>query len=283
VARLIQKKRRLIELLNERKQAIRDRAVARGLYSDGRTRSTGIAWLGDICESFDLRRFKFVTRINAGQVDPREAQYRGMILIAPNHIEKQTGRILHEETAAQQGADSGKYLATKGQVLYSKIRPALRKAAIAPRDCLCSADMYAMSPDPMQIRADYLVLLLLSRPFTRFAIDCSMRVAMPKVNREALGDAWLWFPGLREQDEILRSIAAACRPLDDAINRALREVELLREYHTRLVADVVTGKLDVRGVSLPASEPAAALPDDAEADDDVPSDDLAAAPEEAEV
>jgi type I restriction enzyme, S subunit len=69
---------------------------------------------------------------------------------------------------------------------------------------------------------------------------------MPKVNREALGDCWLWFPDLERQDEILRSVDRSSRPSTMARARTEAEIALLKEFHARLIADVVTGKLDVR-------------------------------------
>ena len=254
VNRLIKAKRRLIELLHEQKQAVIHRAVTVGLDGDAPRKLSGVDWLGDIPAHWKLRRLKFLTCISSGQVDPRQEQYKDYILIAPNHIESGTGRILAEVTAATQGADSGKYIAQAGQVIYSKIRPNLRKAAIAKTICLCSADMYPISPSASELRSEYFLLLLLSKPVTRYVVDCSMRVAMPKVNREALGDCWLWYPNLKEQDRILAFLPQELAPLNVAIDQARREIELIREYRTRLIADVVTGKVDVRGVAFPVSE-----------------------------
>jgi hypothetical protein len=76
-----------------------------------------------------------------------------------------------------------------------------------------------------------------------------MRVAMPKVNREALGNCWLWLPPLDEQRSILGAISRETLPIDGAITRAKREINLIREYQNRLIADVVTGQLDVREAS----------------------------------
>ncbi len=246
IERAIRAKKKLIALLNEQKQAIIHRAVTRGLDLVEPLKPTGIPWLGDIPKPWTLKRFKFIAGINSGQVDPRQLPYRNMVLIAPNHIQIGNGRLLRQETAAEQGADSGKYLVSRGQVIYSKIRPNLRKATIAPCDCLCSADMYPISARADEMSAEYLLLLLLSQPFTKFAVDCSMRVAMPKVNREALANCWLWYPDLTEQSMILEVISRESRPFDNATARAEREIGLLREYRTRLTADVVTGKLDVR-------------------------------------
>jgi len=257
VRHAIRARQQLIKLLTEQKQAIIQRAVTRGLDPSVRLKPSGIPWLGDIPEHWTLKRFKFLTRIASGQVDPREPKNRGRILIAPNHIESGTGRITHLETAQEQGADSGKYEVHQGQIIYSKIRPNLCKAAIAPMDCLCSADMYPIGVRETELRTAYVLRLLLSAPFTKYAVGCSLRVAMPKVNREALGECPLWYPNLEEQDAILQFLERATSPLDVAIGAARRGIDLLREYRTRLIADVVTGKLDVR-------DAAAHLPDEPE-------------------
>ena len=76
-----------------------------------------------------VRLLDTVTIAN-GQVDPKLAPYRTYPLVAPNHIESETGRIIEYETAEQQNAISGKYLVEKDDVIYSKIRPGLRKAAM---------------------------------------------------------------------------------------------------------------------------------------------------------
>jgi type I restriction enzyme, S subunit len=138
----------------------------------------------------------------SGQVDPRDQQYCELNLIAPNHIESGTGRITNLETAQQQAAISGKYLFEAGAVLYSKIRPSLMKAAIAPCRALCSADMYALIPKA-SIRNEFLLEVLLSDRFTRFAVSGSMRTGIPKLNREHLSQYRCRVPSLDEQDAYL--------------------------------------------------------------------------------
>lgn len=246
---LIAKQEQLISTLAERRSAVIHSALTRGLSYSTDSRESGVYWLGPIPTEWRVNKFSRVVRINGGQVDPREDRYASMILVAPNHIEKETGRLLDQETAAEQGADSGKYLVKGGQVIYSKIRPALRKATIAPRDCLCSADMYAMSPDPSHVRESFLLYLLLSRPFTQFVTDVSSRVAMPKVNQEALALAYLWYPSLAEQDRIVDHLNSATEKLGDLASKAARVIEVLRERRQALISAAVTGQIDVGGAS----------------------------------
>lgn len=260
IRRYIRAKQKLIKLLEEQKQAIIHRAITRGLDPNVCLKPSGVEWLGDVPEHWTLKRFKFLARVMSGQVDPREPQHRGKILIAPNHIKSGAGIIIFQETAEEQGADSGKYEVRRGEIIYSKIRPNLRKAAIATGGCLCSADMYPIAVRETELRSEYFLMLLLSAPFTKFAVDCSLRVAMPKVNREALGKCWIWYPDLTEQDGILQYVNIANAPSDLAIARTENQIRLFREYRTRLISDVVTGKIDVR-------EAATSLPDEVEESD----------------
>jgi len=251
VTRFIAARRRMIALLEEQKQAIITQVVTKGLNPDVPMKPSGIDWLGDIPAHWEVRRFKHVARINSGQIDPRQDAYKSEVLIAPNHIAKDTGQLLDLETASDQGADSGKYMVQKGQVIYSKIRPYLRKAAIAPFDCLCSADMYPITPDSSRMNTDFFLRALLSPSATRYIVDASLRARMPKVNREALGELWLAYPSLNEQQLIVDYIERETLLTNETIMRNEREIYLIQEYRTRLISDVVTGKLDVSELETP--------------------------------
>jgi len=71
------------------------------------------------------------------------------------------------------------------------------------------------------------------------------------ISKQQIKNTLIPLPPLNEQTEIYRQLADERRTIDAAIGRARREIELIREYHTRLISDVVTGKLDVSGVELP--------------------------------
>jgi type I restriction enzyme S subunit len=125
---LIAKKQRQIELLDEQKTILINRAVTRGLQPNPDLQDSGIPWIGPIPKGWEVKRFRYCAHIRGGQVDPRREPYRFMTLIAPDHVESGTGQILGLQSAQQQGADSGKYQVQAGDLIYSKIRPNLRKA-----------------------------------------------------------------------------------------------------------------------------------------------------------
>ena len=239
-------KERLIALLEEERQAIIHQAVTRGLDPDVKLKPSGVEWLGDVPKHWEVAQFARQVEIAEGQADPKIEPYASMLVIAPNHVESGTGRLLSIETAYEQGAISGKYICRAGDVVYSKIRPALAKVLLAPTDCLCSADMYPLRPRN-SLQRDYLFWLLLSTGFTAWSVLQSERVAMPKVNRQTLNNVYIPLPPLSEQVSIAQHLTETTGKASSAIDRARSQIELMEEYRTRLIADVVTGQVDVRG------------------------------------
>ncbi len=241
---LIEKKQRQIELLKEKRQAIITRAVTKGLDPNAKMKNSGVEWIGEIPEGWEARKFSQCVSIQEGQVNPELPENRGMLLIAPNHIESNTGRLLYEETAEEQGAESGKYYCRKGDVVYSKIRPKLSKATIAPRDSLCSADMYPMR-GKLIISNKFLLVLLLSEPFTNWAVLESDRVAMPKLNRETMNDFYLPIPPKREQELIVEQIEKMNVKTFAIIDKLGESLALLQEYRSSLITATVSGQIQV--------------------------------------
>lgn len=223
---LIEKKERLAKVLDERLGAFLDAMT----FDDPRFMS-------------HRRRFRWICRAAEGQVDPTVEPWSTMPLVAPNHIESRTGRLSAVETAEDQNAISGKYAFQKGAVLYSKIRPALAKACIAPFDGLCSADMYPLIPT-RDILPDFLLMQLLSRSFTEWAILESNRVAMPKLNRETLGSAIMVVPPIEEQRVSVERFQGERGKMDRLMTPIRGSIARLREFRSALITAAVNGQID---------------------------------------
>jgi type I restriction enzyme, S subunit len=243
---LIEEQRRLVVLLKEKRQAVISHAVTKGLNPTAPLKPSGIDWLGDVPAHWGLDRFSRLVTIAEGQVDPRIEPYSSMILVAPNHIESRTGRLLGWESALDQGADSGKYLAPAGSVVYSKIRPSLAKATLVETEVICSADMYPLNGNNGLLNI-YLIWLILSPGFTDWATLESDRVAMPKINRESLNALWLPVPPIDEQTHIASHISSIASGFDELLVETQSAITLLQERRAALISAAVTGKIDVRG------------------------------------
>lgn len=242
---LISKKARFIELLKEKRQALITHAVTKGLDPNVKMRDSGDDWIKEIPVTWKSMKFGRIARVTEGLVDPRDEPYRSMVLIAPNHIESGTGRLIQLETAAEQNAESGKYQCRAGNVVYSKIRPALAKVVIAPCDGLCSADMYPLDCTEL-VEPEWLFYLMLSTSFTAWAILESDRVAMPKINRESLFELGVHVPPRDEQRRVVAFISASVLKSDALLSKTQHSIDLLKERRSAFITAAVTGQIDLR-------------------------------------
>ena len=227
IDQLIEKKQRMVEVLRESLASVVKRMTTPHAENDAQ-----------------LIPFRWICRVAEGQVDPTDPDWAQAPLIAPNHIQSGTGRILAFGTAEDQGAISGKYSYPAGTVLYSKIRPALAKACIAPQAGLCSADMYPILTDNKLI-PEFLLMQLLSRRFTDWATLESMRVAMPKINREALGGYRFWVPCLKIQKRLISQFTTDRMKIEQTTDAVTISIDRLHEFRSALITAAVTGQIDV--------------------------------------
>ena len=156
----------------------------------------------DLPKSWEWVRFFSVVDIATNLVRPEE--YADYMHIAPDNIEKATGTLFECHTVQQDKVSSPNHLFYKGQIIYSKIRPLLRKAVIAPFDGLCSADMYPLNT---AINRKYFLKYMLSDAFNlQVATAMSSRVKMPKINQDELSKILIPIPPMQEQERIVSKI-----------------------------------------------------------------------------
>ena len=168
----------------------------------------------EIPEGWRWCRFLSIVDIATNLVQPQD--YSNYMHIAPDNIEKGTGKLFNCKSVGDDKVVSANHLFKKGQVIYSKIRPLLRKAVIAPFDGLCSADMYPLNTT---ISGDYLLYYILSDGFAnQVANAMSSRVKMPKINQDELGKVLIPLPPLAEQRRIVAKIEELM-PLCDRLIR----------------------------------------------------------------
>ena len=171
----------------------------------------------DIPETWKWVKFVDAIKIRTNLVDPK--LYPESIHMAPDNIEKGSGKILEFHSVREDKVKSANHFFKKGQILYSKIRPLLRKATIAPFDGLCSADMY-----PLETPHDkrFVLAYLLSDGFNKqVASIMSSRVKMPKINQEELSQVLFPLPPPAEQQRIaakLADILPLCEKLSSHAN-----------------------------------------------------------------
>jgi type I restriction enzyme S subunit len=262
----IRSKRRVIALLQEQKQAIIHRAVTRGLDPNVKLKDSGIPWLGDIPEHWEASRVKHcVTPIEQGwspQCDAQPADDNEWGVLKVGCVNKESFRSEQNKKLPEALKIATDLEIKDGDILVSRAntRELLGLAALAdnPRPKLILCDKLFR----FRVRADilspkFLVLALRSKP-SRAQIESSTNGAsssMQNIGQGVLKNLWISTPSVSEQASIVSQITVDTEPLTTAIARYEREITLLREYRTRLTADVVTGKLDVRAAAAQLPDP----------------------------
>ncbi|GLQ39765.1 hypothetical protein GCM10007908_33850 [Rhizobium albus] len=232
---------RIETLVSRYKQAVLSKAFNGelvGLVSAATEKPHALCW--DLPFGWRWVAFEEAVEIASNLVNPNTIP--DLPHIAPDNIESGTTRLLPYRTIKENGVISAKHRFYAGQILYSKIRPYLRKAVIADFDGACSADMYPLAPRDV-LAARYLLQWLVGEQFTHFAVEHQGRTVLPKINQNALNKTPLPLPPLAVQHEIVRRIESAFAKINRLAKEAKRALELVGRLDEAILAKAFRGEL----------------------------------------
>jgi type I restriction enzyme S subunit len=255
--RYIRAKQKLIKLLKEQKQAIIHRAVTRGLDPNVRLKPSGVAWLGDVPEHWEVKRLRsLVNGIDQGVSPQAEARLAengawGVLKAGcvnhgvfrdsehkrlPDGFPVDSALAVHVgDVLVSRASGSPQLVGSAGRVEVLRYRLILSDKTF--RLLFCDERIVAFAVAAMNAR------------YFRIQVEQAISGAEGLANNlplSSLKGLRLAIPPGNEAQIISSSLKDQTRGVEQLIDRAEREISLLREYRTRLIADVVTGKLDVR-------------------------------------
>ena len=242
--------------MEEYKRAVIQQAVTRGLDPDVPLKPSGVEWLGDIPEHWSLRKLKQSFGINeltlSEKTDPEfQFDYLEIGSVGTGNLTNEPSQIKFKEAPS-----SARRIIRNGDTIVSRVRFNLQSIWFANEisENLIGSTGFAVLTPRQFILPEYARYMLMSDYIKNQGIAYSTGVHYPTISDSDLGLIVACVPPLGEQTAIVAHLDKLTSDIDAAIAHTRREIELLEEYRTRLIADVVTGKLDVR-------EAAANLPD----------------------
>ena len=296
IRRYIFAKQKLIKLLEEQKQAIIHRAVTRGLDSNVRLKSSGVEWLGDVPEHWEVMPLRHLLSLGPKNgVSPPSSGTGGVLSFSISAVRDGRIRIKgNEKYVDLDAALVPGFCISMGDILL--VRGNGNVALVAkcglvdeyPDNCIYPDILMKLRPNS-RMASDFMVLAINS-PYVSNQVLLLAKTTNGtfKVSGASVRSLVLAVPPRSEQEMILDYLLRVLADVNRARERAGNEISVLREYCTRLIADVVTGKLDVRAAvaRLPEETDESEPLDDAEAlaegDEEFEAVDLDAVPEEAE-
>ena len=239
-------KQRLIALLEEQRQAVTHQAVTRGLNPNVKLKPSGVEWLDDVPEHWDISRVKNeflslnhrrvpLSSVERGAMTESKYDYYG----ASGVIDKVDNYLFNDQLLL---------IAEDGANLLLRNLP----LAIIARGKFW-VNNHAHILKPKRGNLEFLASIMEGLNYSPWISGA----AQPKLTQDRLMSISISVPSKAEQDKVIEDTVAATSNLTQGIEHARRQVKLMEEYRTSLIADVVTGKLDVRkaAAELPDLEP----------------------------
>lgn len=244
---LIQKKERLIELLKEKRIALITQAVTKGLDRNVPMKDSGIEWLGEVPEHWEVKRLKFISSCNDESLPETTDPAYEMLYVDISSVSRIEGITNKEQMSFEEAPSRARRIVRDGDTIISTVRTYLR--AIAPvnnpeANLIVSTGFAVIRP--INISSDYLSLVLMSHYTVETIVSRSVGVSYPAINASGIGDIFMPMPPLEEQQAIVIRIHQEALLLDGLQSKTGDSISLLREYRSSLINAAVTGKIDLR-------------------------------------
>jgi len=246
---LIEKKQKQIELLKEQRIAIINQAVTKGLDPNVKIKDSGIEWIGEIPEEWEVSRLKFIGEsiigITYSPHDIVENENEGILVLRASNIQER--KLCKNDCVFVNKNISENKITKKGDILICSRSGS--RALIGKNICI----------DESAIGITFGVFMTIFRTINyRFISNffnsqvfkgqssLFLTSTINQLTINTLNNFYIALPPEKEQQEIVLYIENKCKQIDKTVNKALKQIELLKEYRNALISEVVTGKIDVR-------------------------------------
>ena len=257
---LIAKKEALLEKLDEKRTALISHTVTKGLDATIPMKDSGIEWLGDIPEHWEVKRLRYVGFCQNGV--SKGGDYFGSGYPFVNYTDVYGNYELPTMVnglAQSTDEDQINYSVKKGDIFFTRTSETIEEIGITST-CLSSIDNAIFSGFLIRFRP--LPKVLYER-FSKYYFRCQQHrlffvkemnlVTRASLSQDLLKKLPVLLPPISEQKEIAEYLDRKTAEIDGQKAKIQEAIDLLKEYRTALITNAVTGKIDVRQVSIPQS------------------------------
>jgi type I restriction enzyme S subunit len=256
---LIAEQQRLIELLKEKRQAVISHAVTKGLNPDAAMKDSGIEWLGEVPEHWEVKPLKYlVADVDGIQMGP----FGGMLLdLEVNDtgfkVYGQENTISGDFSAGNRWLSENRFATLHKYHLQTGDLVLTRKGSLGnsrliktlPQPGIIDSDTIRLRVNDELIQADFLSLLLHEAQYVSEQIMlCKRGAILAGINTETISNITIVLPKRFEQDTLMKMLSSQVQELDSGIYDSQQVISLLQERRSTLISAAVTGKIDVRGL-----------------------------------
>jgi len=262
INKFIKAKKKLIAVLKEQKQAIINEAVTKGLDSSVKMKPSGIDWLGDVPEHWDVGKLKKYAKLNPSMkvLKSNYVSKDNVVFLSMDKISTD-GDIDNSELRLIKDVRTGFTAFTRQDVVIAKITPCFENGKGACLENLVTelgygtTELIVIRPDQTRLLGKYLYFVTRCEYFRIFGSEVMTGSAGQKrVPLSFVANFTVGFPEINEQKSIVDEIEKQHELINNSIKILNREIELITEYKNSLTSDVVTGKVDVRNIIIDETE-----------------------------
>jgi type I restriction enzyme S subunit len=259
INRFIKKKKQLIKVLNEQKSTITIQAVTKGLDPNVRMKNSGTKWLGNVPEHWEVKKLKYVANCFPSNVDKHSLEDEKEVRLC-NYTDVYKNDFITNNMelmiATAKDDQIQKFALKKGDVIITKDSETaddIANPALVIEDLenvICGYHLSIMRPYS-KLKGEYLLRALQCKPINVQFELCSNGVTRVGLGVADMKKAQIPLPPIEEQNDISSFIQSELNTINKTISTIEKEITLVEEYKTALIAEAVTGKIDVRDFKIP--------------------------------
>jgi len=254
---LIEKKERLIELLQEKRSALITQAVTKGLDPAIPMKDSGVEWLGKIPAHWNVRRLRFLVSLNDETLSEKADPQFEMIYVDIGGVDRYQGIFERAEYLFEAAPSRARRIVRDGDVIISTVRTYLRAITRikSPENNLIVSTGFAVIRPSSSLNSEFAAYALQATYFVESIVANSTGVSYPAIDTSKVSNFSIAFPELLEQQQIAAFLDRETAKIDALVNKIREAINSLKEYRTALISAAVTGKIDVRESRASALKP----------------------------